>query len=182
MPKGLDHRLNVDGREMRLTMRLLYRVRPYAAFVHRQRHQRNTQPGSDALDEGVSQSFHAAAAACRNDCGERCGNALPSVGSKHKLFGGRRPCALRKIRRRDAADRRRSATGRLPQSGIERGRFLQSVQALCDERRLIGKHRVVELEIDPDAARLAWRCHAAPGITGDEGAPAYFADDKPAAQ
>src|SRR5215831_10715122 len=60
--------------------------------------------------------------------------------------------------------------------------ILRTVQAFCDERRLIGKRRIIELEIDPDAARLTWRRNAAPGIARDEGAPAHFADDKAAAQ
>jgi hypothetical protein len=47
---------------------------------------------------------------------------------------------------------------------------------------LIGKHRVVELEVNPDATRLARRRYTALSIARDEGAPAYFADDKPAAQ
>ena len=80
------------------------------------------------------------------------------------------------------SDRRCSDAGPLPQRGIERRKFVQAIQAVCDQRGLIGKHRVVELEVDPDAAWLTWRRNAAPSIARDEGAPPYFADDKPAAQ
>ena len=183
MPNGfLDHRLNIDGREMGLAVRLLHRVGSYAAFIHRQRHQRNAEPRGDALDEGIGQGLHAAAATCRNNCGECGGNALPSVAGEHELFRGGGPCALRQIRRCNASDRRCSNAGRLPQCGIERRRFLQAIQAFCDERRLIGKYRVIELEVDPDAARLAWRRNASLGVARDERTPAHFANDKSAPQ
>ena len=129
-----------------------------------------------------TQAAREAAAARGNDCSERCGNALSSVAGKHKLFWGGRPCTLRQIRGRDASVRRCSDAGRLSQCGIERRRSFQPGQTFCNQRRLIGKHRVIELEVDPDTAWLAWRRHAAPGIARDEGAPADFADDKPAAQ
>ena len=167
---------------MGLMVCLLHRVRPHTAFVHRQRHQRNTQPGGDALDEGVGQGLDAAAAARRNDRGEGGGNALPSVAGEDELFRGGGPCALRQVRGGNASDRRCSDAGRLSQCGIERRRFLQAIQAFCDERGLVGQHRIIEFEVDPDVARLTGRRHAAPGIARDERAPADFADDKAAAQ
>src|SRR3974390_2049734 len=89
---------------------------------------------------------------------------------------------MRQMRGCNASERWRPDAGRPPQCGIELRRFLQSVQAFCDERRLIGTHRVIELEVNPYAARLARRRDAALGITGDECAAADFADDKAAAQ
>ena len=86
------------------------------------------------------------------------------------------------MRGRDVPQRGRSHAGPLSQGGIERPRLLQTGQAFCDQRRLLRKHRVVELKINPDAAGLACGRHAAPGLAGDESASAYLADDKAAAQ
>ncbi|MEX2745123.1 hypothetical protein AB3480_28155, partial [Rhizobium mongolense] len=115
------------------------------AFVHRQRYQRNTQPCCDALDEGIGQGLHAAAAARGNDCGERGGNALPPITGEDELFRIGGPGALRKVGGRKVSDRWCSGAGRLSQCGIERSRRLQTVQTFRYERGLTRKHRVVEL-------------------------------------
>jgi hypothetical protein len=76
---------------MRLAMRLLYRVGPYAVFIHGERHQRDAEPRGDVLDEGIGQRLDAAAAAARHGCGERCGDALPAVGGEDELIRGGGP-------------------------------------------------------------------------------------------
>ena len=57
------------------------------------------------------------------------------------------------------------------------GRGNDQEQAACHPD--VVKYCQAQLEINPDAARLAWRRHTSPGITRDEGTPAHFADDKP---
>jgi hypothetical protein len=86
------------------------------------------------------------------------------------------------MRGRDVAQRGRCHAGPLSQGGIEGACLLQTGQAFCDQRRLLRKHRGVELKIDPDAAGFARGRYAAPGFARDESASAYLADDKAAAQ
>src|SRR5579862_7088771 len=163
---------------MGLTVRLLHGVRPNAVFIHGQRHQRNTEPRGDALDEGIGQGLHTAAAARGDDRAERCCNALPAVPGKDELFRGGGPYALRQMRGRDASHRSRSERRSLPQGGIERCGLLQASEAFCNQRALVEQYRVIELEVDPDAARLAWRRNAASRIARDESTSSDFAHDK----
>ena len=74
----LDDRLNVERRQMRFAVRLLHGVRTNAMFIHRQRHQRDAEPGGDALDEGIGQRLDAATAAARHHRRKRGSDALPS--------------------------------------------------------------------------------------------------------
>ena len=71
---------------MRFAVRLLHGVGTHAVFVHRQRHQRDAEPGGDALDERIGQGLDAAAAAGRHDRGQRGGDALPAVGGEDDLL------------------------------------------------------------------------------------------------
>ena len=153
-------------------------------FIHRQRHQRDAEPGGDALDERVGQGLDAAAAAGRHHRGEGGRDALPAVGGEHHLLGPRRPVLVLtgEIIRGDFSQARRSGAGRLPQRGLERLRPVQSFQAFGDQRRLRRQHRIIEFQIDPRAARLGRCGDAAARFAGNERAASDFADHEAAAQ
>ncbi len=163
-------------------MGLLHRVGPDTVFVHRQRYQRNSELCGDALDEWISQGFHAAAASGRHDRRNRCSDTLPAIACKHDLLGLGRPTVLRQMRGSRVPQRRCADAGGPRQCSAQCRRLLQSVQALCDERRLVWAHRIIELEIDLDAARFAWRRRAALGFARDEGAAPHLANDKTSPQ
>ena len=160
MPKRiLNDGLNVDRRQMRFAMGLLHGVRTHAVFIHRQRHQRDAEPGGDALDERIGQRLDAAAAAGRHHGSQRRRDALPAVGGEHHLLGLRRPILVLagKIIGSDFSQRLRSGAGRLPQRDIECFRPVQSLKALGDQRRLRRQQRIIEFQVDLCAARLGRR-------------------------
>src|SRR5579863_9572148 len=167
---------------MGLTVRLLHGVRPNAVFIHGQRHQRNTEPRGDALDEWVGQRLHAATAAGGNDRAERSRNALPAVSGEDEMIGGGGPCALRQMLGRNASHRRRSERRSLPQGRFECRLLFEAIEAFRNQRALVEQDWVIELEIDPDAARLAWRRNAASRIARDESTSSDFAHDKTATE
>jgi hypothetical protein len=70
----------------------------------------------------------------------------------------------------------------LSKRDIERGWLFQPSEALRDQRRLLGQHRIVELEVNPDATRFTWCCDAAPCFSGDEGPSSDFPDNEATAQ
>ena len=179
----LNGGLNVERGQMRLAMRFLHGVGTDAVFVHCQRHQRDAEPCGDALDEGIGQRLHAAAAAGRHHGGKRGRDALPAVGGEDDLFGVGRPAVSRHEIRGDVSGSLRPGAGALSQRDLERFRPVQPFEAFRDHRRLDRQPRIIDFEVDAGAARLGQRGRiAALHFAGDEGAAADLADHEAASE
>jgi hypothetical protein len=167
---------------MRFAMRLRHRVRANAVLVHRERHQRDAEPGGDVLDEGIGQRLDAAAAAARHHRRKCCSDALPAIRGEDQLIGGRRPVfAGEKLGGNDPR-RLGACGGRVPQREIEHFGAFQPGKASGDHRRLRRQDRIVHFQIDARAARLNRRGDAAAGLARNERAASDFANHEAAAQ
>ncbi len=139
---------------MGLAMRLLHGVGTHALGVHGERHQGDTEPGGDALDEGIGQRLDPAAAAGRHHRRQHRGNALTSVGGEGKLLRVGRPAGATHEAGGDIARSLRAAARTLALRHLDRFGALETGEALCNHRRLRRQHRIVDLHVDLHAARL----------------------------